>query len=91
MVSSEKRGGFVGPSTAGPAEARRAYRDAWSTYLLCGDEEERERLGRFMDSLQSRIARGPDDPAWQEFADSLPGFRDFWDRWGRRVLAGGRP
>jgi hypothetical protein len=70
-----------------PAEARRTYREAWSRYLLCGDEGERERLGQVMDSLQSSIARGPTDPAWAEFADSLPGFRDYWLRWRREATA----
>lgn len=63
-------------------EAKRAYREAWSSYCLTSDPEKRQELERVMDSLQPKIAPGPNE-AWKTFAKSLPGFVEFWDRWHR--------
>lgn len=60
-------------------EARAAYRAAWTRYQVPGlRPDERADLQQRMDSLQPRIAVGPRDPRWVEFAASLPGFLDFW-------------
>lgn len=60
------------------AESR--YRAVWSSYVLTSDPAEQRILEKLMDSLQPEIADTPSDPRWQEFADSLPGYRDFWSR-----------
>jgi hypothetical protein len=39
-----------------------------------------------MDSVQPKIATDPKDPAWQTFADTLPGFRDYWAGVGERLV-----
>ena len=66
------------------AEAR--YRAAWSTYVLSTDAVEKHALEELMDSLQPEIANNPKDPRWVAFADSLPGYRDFWERFGRESM-----
>ena len=63
-----------------PDEAKQAYRDAWQNYCLCQDPKRKEELERVMDGLQPKICRGP-GPEWDEFSASLPGFREFWNRW----------
>jgi hypothetical protein len=60
-------------------EARNQYSLAWTAYCLCTNDAARQQHEKVMDSLQPRIATSPADPRWQEFADSLPGFREFWE------------
>lgn len=62
-----------------PAEAKERYRTVWSSYCLCQDELQKRELEKLMDDLQPRICRGP-GPEWQAFAETLPGFLEFWDR-----------
>jgi hypothetical protein len=60
--------------------AERAYAAAWASWLLATDREEKTVLERVMDAEQEKIATSPADPRWQKFADSLPGYREFWSR-----------
>lgn len=61
------------------AEAKEAYRSAWSSYCLCQDPGQKLEFEKLMDSLQPKICRGP-GPEWQAFAETLPGFLELWDR-----------
>lgn len=70
-----------------PEQAKEVYRSAWASWLLTSDQTLKEELEKVMDSMQPRIARGPRDPAWKEFARSLPGFLEFWGRPPRQILA----
>lgn len=63
-------------------EAMGIYRALWATYTLTTDTETKKELEEAMDVEQCRICRGP-GPLWQGFADSLPGFREFWARFDR--------
>lgn len=63
-----------------PEQARAQYRTAWTAYLLTREPLAIEGLERLMDEAQPFIARCPNDPAWKEFAASLPGYKDFWAR-----------
>lgn len=65
-------------------EAKQAYRDAWASFCLTQDPAVKEQLGRTMDMLQSKICRGP-GPEWDAFAQTLPGFLQFWNRWGAEM------
>ena len=68
-----------------PELARETYRRAWHDWCLTVDPGRRRALEQLMDSLQPDIAKGPHDPAWREFAASLPGFLDFWGRLEREL------
>lgn len=70
-------------------DARRTYREAWERWRSSEDEGELRRLEKVMDGCQPRIAVGPWDPRWQEFASSLPGYLEFWPsfkKWGERKV-----
>jgi hypothetical protein len=64
-------------------EAKAEYRALWLAFLS-GDSEEifigkvpsQEARSR-MDALQPLISHGPGS-VWREFADSLPGYNEFW-------------
>jgi hypothetical protein len=66
-------------------EAERIYAAAWASWLLETDRTAKRALECTMDEQQGKIATNPDDPRWQRFADSLPGFRRFWARTGSNV------
>lgn len=63
------------------------YARLWDEFRLGGvfDAQESVRLQQAMDDAQLQISRGP-GPLWQDFADSLPGYRAFWE--GFRTWAG---
>lgn len=63
-----------------PERAKEMYRDAWAAWLLTTDESTRLHLEQTMDALQPRITKGP-GPEWRSFAETLPGFLEFWERW----------
>jgi hypothetical protein len=67
------------------ATAAEIYRSAWSSWLLVPRERDKLRYQALMDSVQSTIARGPRDPVWQAFIDTLPGFRDYWATVSQRL------
>lgn len=58
--------------------AKASYRAAWIEWRDCLDDDRRQELENVMDGLQPAIAPRADHPDWQEFADSLPGFRECW-------------
>lgn len=62
-------------------EAKEQYRAAWTSWCLSQDLTQKRELEKLMDSLQSQISSGP-GPEWQAFAKTLPGFLEFWNRWG---------
>ena len=63
-------------------EAKRIYRDAWNSWLLCTDKKNKSILEQIMDAHQPYIAGSPVDPpgVWKEFTETLPGFKDLWNR-----------
>jgi len=61
-------------------QAKEAYRQAWLGWCLASTQESKQMFEQRMDSLQSWIARGP-GPEWQAFAETLPGFIEFWENW----------
>ena len=67
-----------------PEMAKETYRQAWASYCLETSPENRLALERLMDGLQPRICRGP-GPEWTAFAETLPGFLEFWNDWGTRM------
>jgi len=67
-----------------PAEAKEQYRTVWTSWCLCQDQTQKRGLEQLMDDLQPRICRGP-GPEWQAFAETLPGFLEFWNRWGSEM------
>jgi hypothetical protein len=71
----EKR--YFGPRNP-TAEAE--YRACWLAYLGCKDPAQKEMLEKEMDRLQPQIAYSPQDKRWDDFVDTLPGFREFWGR-----------
>jgi hypothetical protein len=71
------------------AEARETYRVAWMKWQRAGADEKRH-LEKVMDACQRHIARSPRDPKWKEFAESLPGYLEFWEafrQWGKAAAA----
>lgn len=60
--------------------ARKRYSDLWHQRCFETNEGMRREIGMLMDECQPVIAVGPDDPKWQQFVDTLPGFREYWDR-----------
>ncbi len=66
-------------------EAEQVYRSAWYQYCLTTDEEKKKFLEETMDYAQPFIAKGPKDPHWKEFTDTLPGFYEFWEEWKKRM------
>lgn len=67
-------------------EAEAGYAAAWAAYREALTDEERLPLEYRMDHLQPRIAPRPDDPRWINFADSLPGYREFWDFYRNKAI-----
>lgn len=65
-------------------EAKDAYRQAWTGWCLATTPSTKRALERQMDSLQSSITRGP-GIEWQAFAETLPGFIEFWEGWHTKV------
>ena len=63
-------------------EAKRGYRAAWNNWCLTTNSTEKRQFEKIMDQLQPSIANGPNDPPgiWSAFIDTLPGYRDVWDR-----------
>lgn len=57
-----------------PKTAKEVYRHAWAGWCFKPSRE----LEEVMDHCQPFIARSPEDPAWAEFVETLPGFIDFW-------------
>lgn len=61
-------------------EAQDVYRDAWTSYLMCGDQKVKEELEEVMDAAQPFcVESGRPGPEWEAFTETLPGFREFWD------------
>lgn len=60
-------------------EAQQNYRTLWAAFVLCTNAEHQKLLAQQMDNEQLRISRGP-GPLWRAFADTLPGFRNWWAR-----------
>lgn len=67
-------------------KAKATYRILWETYLVTQDLDVRQALEQGMDAEQVRICRGP-GPLWQNFADSLPGFHEFWERFDAECVS----
>lgn len=67
--------------------AEQAYAAAWSSWTQTADKETKRALEQAMDAQQEKIATGPADPRWQRFADSLPGYRVYWERVRREMEA----
>jgi hypothetical protein len=62
-------------------EAQAMYRVAWTGWLQFTTEEARHILEQRMDEVQSfRTSTGHSGPEWKAFIDTLPGYRDAWDR-----------
>lgn len=61
-------------------EAKIIYTHAWANWNLTTDIEERRELENLMDSMQEKIASRP-GPEWEDFINTLPGYRTFWERW----------
>lgn len=68
---------YMGPRNP---QAEAEYRACWMSYLVCKDPAQKEALEKEMDRLQPKIAYGARDKRWDDFADTLPGFRAFWSR-----------
>ena len=66
-------------------EAEEKYRAAWTQYCLSSNQRTKLAMESLMDEIQPQIARGPMDPRWKEFIDTLPGFQEFWNNWLRDV------
>jgi hypothetical protein len=59
-------------------EAEKQYAAAWQAWREVYIDEERIPFERQMDRLQPLIAKGPRDPRWASFIDTLPGYRECW-------------
>jgi hypothetical protein len=79
------------PSELRNLAAESIYRDAWYCWLFNSCPKEKAILEQVMDEQQPKIGTNPKDPRWQRFADSLPGYRAFWSRFGgeAKVATGG--
>ena len=62
-------------------EAMNLYRQCWLSFLFCTNPKVRKDLMQTMDETQSDICRGP-GPLWDTFVASLPGYLEFWDKYG---------
>jgi hypothetical protein len=61
-------------------DAKEIYRIAWANWLLSQSQQLDGILMDIMHECQSFIAPGP-NKTWDEFAETLPGFRSFWDNY----------
>lgn len=59
--------------------AEEAYAAAWINWNFSIDPAKRRGLEFFMDSIQSDIAEYPNDPRWNEFINTLPGYVAYWE------------
>jgi len=59
-------------------QAKEAYRQAWMSWCLARTPERKHVCERRMDIFQPYITPGP-GVEWQLFAESLPGFVEFWE------------
>lgn len=66
--------------------AQRIYRDAWNTFRLTTDETIQDACKEAMDTIQPHCCEsGRPDPEWEAFAESLPGYMEFWQSWAQDV------
>lgn len=61
--------------------ARQIYRAAWLEYRKTTDDVRRRELEFVMDTIQPRCTKsGRPGWEWDQFVDTLPGFREFWTK-----------
>jgi len=58
------------------------FRMAWASYLFCTDPRGKWAYRRLFHALAPCIANGTDDPRWDDFVTTLPG----WDTRGKEEL-----
>jgi len=58
------------------SEAQSIYRTAWMNYCL----DPSPYLEEVMDSVQGNIGS-----EWEDFINTLPGFREFWASWEKDI------
>lgn len=56
-------------------EAMHAIRIMWSSWLITGDQGDRDALAHAIAEERVRVCHGP-GPLWREFTATLPGYRE---------------
>lgn len=61
-------------------EAKEVYRQAWVAWCITQNPARKQQMEQLMDDAQVFIAKSPKDPEWGAFAQTLPGFLEFWQK-----------
>lgn len=62
-------------------EAQAAYRQAWMQRCLATKPDVQRAAERSMDAVQEAcVDSGRPGPEWEAFIDTLPGYRESWQR-----------